>query len=75
MNEDFEHLFEFVQRHGYEVIGHAAVSAVTRQKLAKLAVGQCTEPEREEMRRLLEAQPELISVLAEEVRSLRKAAR
>jgi hypothetical protein len=27
------------------------------------------------MRRLLEAQPELISVLAEEVRSLRKAAR
>ena len=75
MNEDFEHLFEFVQRHDYDVIGRAAVSAVTRQKLAKFAAGQCTEPEREEMRRLLEAQPELISVLAEEVRSLRKAAR
>jgi hypothetical protein len=75
VNEDFDHLFEFLQHHDYEVIGHAAVSAVTRQRLAKLAAGQCTEPEREEMKRLLEAQPELISVLAEEVRSLRKATR
>jgi hypothetical protein len=75
VNEDFERLFEFVQRHDHEVVGHAAVPAVARQKLAKFAGGQSTKAEKEEVKRLLEAQPELISVLAEEVQALRKADR
>lgn len=73
VSDDFECVLEFLQREQPEVLGRANIPEATRQKLAKFAAGACSEDDREEVKRLLQTEPELLSALAEEVRSLRKA--
>ena len=73
MNDDFQILFELLEGGVQEVSGRAAatVSSDLREKIAKFAAGPCNEEERDQMKKLLREQPDLIPVLVTEIRALR----
>lgn len=73
MNDDFQILFELLEDPAQEVTGRIAATlpADLGEKVARFAAGKCSEEEREEMKKLLREQPDLVSVLANEVRALR----
>jgi ribosomal protein S15P/S13E len=75
VNEDFDALFRFLEEHAEDVSGRAAldVSASLRQQLAKFAAGECNEQEREQLKTLLQNQPELIPILVKEVHTRRES--
>lgn len=74
MNDDFKILLEFFDGDAREVAGRAAtVTAELQEKIAKFARGNCTEDERGEMKKLLQARPELIPVLVTETKALRES--
>ncbi len=75
MNDDFQILFELLEGGVQEVSGRAAatVSSDLREKIAKFAAGTCNEEERDQMKKLLREQPDLIPVLVTEIRALRPA--
>ena len=74
MNDDFKLLFELLGDN-QEVGGRAAttVSADVREQVARFAAGACSEEEREQMKKLLREQPDLIPLLVAEIRALRPA--
>jgi hypothetical protein len=73
VNDDFQILFELLEGGAQEVSGRAAatVSSDLREKIAKFAAGTCNEEERDQMKKLLREQPDLIPVLVTEIRALR----
>jgi hypothetical protein len=75
VNDDFQILFELLEGGAQEVSGRAAatVSSDLREKIAKFAAGTCNEEERDQMKKLLREQPDLIPVLVTEIRALRPA--
>ena len=75
MNDDFKVLFELLEASTEEVAGHAAVtiSPDVHEKLVRFAGGRCTDEEREEMKQLLQQQPDLIPILVDETVALRQA--
>jgi hypothetical protein len=75
VNDDFQILFELLEGGVQEVSGRAAatVSSDLREKIAKFAAGTCNEEERDQMKKLLREQPDLIPVLVTEIRALRPA--
>jgi hypothetical protein len=75
VNDDFQILFELLEGGAQEVSGRAAaaISSDLREKIAKFAVGTCNEEERDQMKKLLREQPDLIPVLVTETRALRSA--
>jgi hypothetical protein len=72
VNDDFKVLFELLETH-QEVAGRAAttVPADVREKIARFAAGTCSDQEREQMKKLLREQPDLIPLLVAETRALR----
>ena len=73
VNDDFQILFELLEHE--EVSGRIAAPMMSpdlQEKIAKFAAGTCTEDERDQMKKLLTERPDLIAVLASEVRALRK---
>jgi hypothetical protein len=74
MNE-FDAVFKLALDIPIEVSGRASadVPQVTRDQLARFAAGATTDEEREEIKRLVLEQPELIPFLVEEVKRLRGA--
>lgn len=76
MNDDFKILLEFFDGDVQEVAGRSAatIPAELREKIAKFASGKCTEDERVEMKKLLQAQPQLIPALVTETKALRQPA-
>ena len=77
MNDDFEILFAFFERHRQEVSGREVetVSPDLREQLARFAEGRCSEEERAELKRLLFEKPELIPLLVNEAVALRQTER
>jgi hypothetical protein len=75
VNDDFEILFAFFERHRHEVAGRevATVPPELRERLARFAEGRCSEEERAQMKQLLFEQPELIPLLVTEAVALREA--
>ena len=75
MNDYFKILLEFFAGDAQEVAGREAATIPTdvRDKIAKFASGKCTEEERVEMKKLLQAQPQLIPALVTETKALRQA--
>jgi hypothetical protein len=73
VNDDFQILFELLEGGAQEVSGRAAatVSSDLREKIAKFAAGSCNEEERDQMKKMLREQPDLIPVLVTEIRALR----
>jgi hypothetical protein len=73
VNDDFQILFELLEGGAQEVSGRAAatVSSDLREKIAKFAAGTCNEEDRDQMKKLLREQPDLIPVLVTEIRALR----
>ncbi|HSH38893.1 MAG TPA: hypothetical protein VK993_08910 [Chthoniobacterales bacterium] len=73
MSDDFRILLEFFEGHALEVGGRAAAELPSelRDKLARFAAGSCTAEEREEVKNLLQHQPELIPVVVTETVALR----
>jgi hypothetical protein len=73
VNDDFQILFELLEGGAQEVSGRAAttVSSDLREKIAKFAAGTCNEEERDQMKKLLREQPDLIPVLVTEIRAIR----
>ncbi len=73
MNDDFKILFELLKAQDQEVTGRiaAAVSPDLREKIARFAAGKCSEEEREQIKKLLLDNPDLIPVLVTETRALR----
>jgi hypothetical protein len=73
VNDDFQILFELLEGGAQEVSGRAAatVPSELREKIAKFAAGTCNEEERDQMKKLLREQPDLIPVLVTEIRALR----
>lgn len=73
MNDDFQILFELLEGGAQEVSGRAAatVSSDLREKIAKFAAGTCNEEERDQMKKLLREQPDLIPVVVTEIQALR----
>jgi hypothetical protein len=76
VNDDFKILLEFFDGDVQEVAGRSAatIPAELREKIAKFASGKCTEDERVEMKKLLQAQPQLIPALVTETKALRQPA-
>ncbi|MEY2549805.1 MAG: hypothetical protein QOD64_2387 [Verrucomicrobiota bacterium] len=74
MNDDFKILLEFLEADVQEVAGRsaAAVPADLKEKIVRFAGGKCTEEERDEMKKLLQEQPQLISTLVIEAKALRQ---
>ena len=74
MNDDFQILFELLEHDAQEVSGRitATISSEIQKKIAKFAAGTCTEDERNQMKKLLTERPDLIPILANEVRALRQ---
>ena len=77
MNDDFEILFAFFERHRQEVAGREVevLSPDLREQLARFAEGRCSEEERAEMKKLLFEKPELIPLLVTEAVALRQEQR
>jgi hypothetical protein len=77
MTHDFSILFELLEYERAEVAGRASstISRDIREKLAKLAAGQCNDKERRDLLRVLNEQPESISELVREIKRLRGLAR
>jgi hypothetical protein len=73
VNDDFHILFELLEGRAQEVSGRAAASVPPelREKMERFAAGSCNEEEREQMKKLLREQPDLIPLLVTEIRSLR----
>jgi len=73
VNDDFHILFELLEGGAQEVSGRAAASVPPelREKMERFAAGACNEEEREQVKKLLREQPDLIPVLVTEIRSLR----
>jgi len=73
VNDNFQILFELLDSGVQEVSGRAAaaVPSELRDKIAKFAAGTCDEQERDQMKKLLREQPDLIPVLVTEIRALR----
>ncbi len=73
MNDDFQILFELLEDGVQEVSGRAAatVPSELREKIAKFAAGTCNDEERDQMKKWLREQPDLIPVLVSEIRALR----
>ena len=73
MNDDFKILFELLEGPAQEVTGRTAAIVPTelREKIARFAAAACSEEEREQMKKLLREQPDLIPVLVTEIRALR----
>ena len=74
MNDDFKILLEFFAGQAGEVAGReaATIPDELREKIARFASGKCTEEERVEMKKLLQAQPQLIPALVSETKALRQ---
>jgi hypothetical protein len=74
VNDDFKILLEFFDGDAREVAGRTTEELPTelREKIARFAGGKCTEEERTEMKRLLQAQPQLIPALVSETKALRQ---
>ena len=75
MNDDFKILLEFFDGDVVdEVAGRnsPAIPTELRDKIAKFASGNCTEEERTEMKRLLQASPQLVPVLVAETKAIRQ---
>jgi hypothetical protein len=74
VNDDFKILLEFFAGEAREVAGREAPAIPTelREKIARFAGGNCTEEERVEMKKLLQAQPQLIPALVSETKALRQ---
>ena len=75
-NDDFASIFRFLESSA-EVTGREAlvVTAEMQKKLAKLASGQCNDEERRKLLSLLEQQPNLVPVLADEIKKLRASSK
>lgn len=75
MNDDFKLLFDLLDGRDQEVAGHVAttVPAELRERIARFASGTSSESEREQMKKLLREQPDLIPVLVAEIHALRKS--
>jgi hypothetical protein len=73
VNDNFQILFELWEADPREVTGRAAatMSSELREKIAKFAAGSCTEDERDHIKKMLKEDPDLIPLLANEVRALR----
>jgi hypothetical protein len=73
VNNDFQILFELLEGGAQEVSGRAAatISSDLREKIANFAAGKCNEEERDQMKKLLREQPDLIPVLVTEIQALR----
>lgn len=73
MNDDFQILFELLEGPAQEVTGRiaAALPVDLRERIIRFAAGKCSEEERDQVKKLLREQPDLVSVLAAEVRALR----
>ena len=74
MADDFGIVFELLEKHTSEVGGRAVpdISRELRQELANLAAGNCNEEQRQGLIRVLVERPDLLPVLAQEIRKLRK---
>ena len=75
MSDDFRILFELLEPGWQEVRGRGAlpVPSALREKIVRFAAGKSNEEERNEMKKMLTEKPELIPILADEVRALREA--
>lgn len=75
MNDNFQILFELLEGPVQEVTGRiaATVPSELRERIARFAAGTCSEEEREQMKKLLRAKPDLIPVLVVETQALRPA--
>jgi len=73
VNDDFKILFELLDGDVHEVAGRAVatVPSELRDRIAKFAAGQCSEEEREQIKKLLREQPDLIPLLVNEIHALR----
>lgn len=73
MNDDFSLLFSLLDRPLEEIAGRASMArpADLQKRLAKLAAGQCNDEERGELVSLLKEQPDLVPLLAKEIKRLR----
>jgi hypothetical protein len=74
VNDDFKVLLEFFDSEIDEVAGRVAatIPIQIQEKIARFASGKCAEEEREEMKKLLREQPQLIPTLVNETRALRR---
>jgi hypothetical protein len=74
VNDDFKILLEFLEGDVQEVAGRsmAVIPADLKEKIARFAGGKSTEEERDEMKKLLQEQPQLISTLVLEAKALRQ---
>ena len=75
MNDNFQILFELLESRTQEVTGRGAtkVPPELREKIARFAAGTCSDEERDQMKRLMREQPDLIPVLVMETRALRQS--
>ena len=75
VNDEFKILFELLEDGAPEVTGRAAIAIPSdvREKLARFAAGSCSETEREQMKQLLQEQPDFIGALVKETIALRPA--
>ena len=73
VNDDFQILFGLLEYEEVTGRGAATISSELREKVTRFAAGICTEDERNQMKKLLIEKPELIPVLANEARALRKS--
>ena len=66
-------MFELLEDRVQEVAGRAAskVSIELRERIARFAAGICPEEERDQMKKMLWENPDLIPVLVLETRALR----
>jgi hypothetical protein len=74
VNDDFKILFELLDDDDvHEVAGRAlaTVPLELRDRIAKFAAGQCDEEERDQMKKLLREEPDLIPLLVNEIHALR----
>lgn len=73
MSDDFKILFQLLDGDVHEVAGRSVATVPTelRDRIAKFAAGRCSEEEREQMKKLLREQPDLIPLLVNEIHALR----
>lgn len=74
MNDELRVLFELLEPAPPEVGGRMAVTIPpeVRQVIARFAAGNCTDEERDQIKKMLREKPEIIPVLVKEVRTLRQ---
>jgi len=76
MSNSFEILSKFLERYGDEVEGRSLEepSADVKLKLKRFASGSLPESERNELITVLQANPQWVSLLAQEAKALRDQA-